>query len=192
MGLVGSIFSLLGVLLFDAMLRKVRFLPIFLWGTVISVVLGCTHIFMILRWNLEWGIPDEVFALGEASIQGVVGWICSMPIFVLAARLCPKGMEATMYATIMSFLNLGGLVGGQLGAALTWALGITEHNLDNFWILVLICNVSSFLPLIFLGWISEEPVDDIDGVMDIPDTPHSSSYHVAAADQEKTLPVSVR
>jgi hypothetical protein len=39
-----------------------------------------------------------------------------MPIFVLAARLCPKGMEATMYATIMSFLNLGGVVSVQLGA----------------------------------------------------------------------------
>jgi hypothetical protein len=57
-----------------------------------------------------------VFALGEASVQGVTGWICSMPIFVLAARLCPKGMEATMYATIMSFLNLGGVVSVQLGA----------------------------------------------------------------------------
>ena len=42
-----------------------------------------------------------------------------MPIFVLAARLCPKGMEATMYATIMSVLNLSGLIGGQLGAGIT-------------------------------------------------------------------------
>lgn len=116
MGLVGSIFSLLGVVLFDATLRKVPFFPIFIWGTVVSVVLGCTQIFMILRWNLAWGIPDEMFALGEASIQGLIGWICSMPIFILAARLCPKGMEATMYATIMSFLNLGGLIGGQLVA----------------------------------------------------------------------------
>jgi len=51
MGLVGSIFSLLGVLLFDATLRKVKFLPIFIWGSVVSVVLGCTNIFLILRWS---------------------------------------------------------------------------------------------------------------------------------------------
>jgi len=31
-----------------------------------------------------------------------------MPILVLAARLCPPGMEATMYAVIMSVSNLGG------------------------------------------------------------------------------------
>jgi hypothetical protein len=60
-------------------------------------------------------------------------------------------MEATMYATIMSFLNLGGILGQQVGAGLTWLLGIDENNLDNFWILVLICNLSSFLPFLFLG-----------------------------------------
>jgi len=98
MHLAGSIFSLLGVFFFDATLRKVPFLPIFIGGIILSVAFGLTQLFLILRWNLAWGIPDEAFALGEASIQGVIGWVCSMPIFVLAARLCPKGMEATMYA----------------------------------------------------------------------------------------------
>jgi len=28
-----------------------------------------------------------------------------MPILVLAARLCPEGVEATLFATLMSILN---------------------------------------------------------------------------------------
>jgi len=30
-----------------------------------------------------------------------------MPILVLAARLCPEGVEATLFATLMSILNGG-------------------------------------------------------------------------------------
>ncbi len=39
-----------------------------------------------------------------------------MPIMVLAARLCPEGVEATLFATLMSILNAGGVLGGALGA----------------------------------------------------------------------------
>jgi hypothetical protein len=42
----------------------VPFMPIFIWGTVVSVVLGLTNLIMIFRWNVAWGIPDEFFALG--------------------------------------------------------------------------------------------------------------------------------
>ena len=71
-----------------------------------------------------------------------------MPIIVLASRLCPEGMEGTMYALIMSINNLGGIVGSQLGAVLTTALGVTETNMENFWLLVFICNISTVLPLV--------------------------------------------
>jgi folate/biopterin transporter len=172
MNLVGSLCSLVGVLLFDATLRSIPFYPIFVWGTIVGTAIGCTQIFFILRWNLDWGIPDEMFALGEASVQALIGWVCSMPLFILAARLCPKGMESTMYATIMSFLNFGGLIGGQMGAGIIWMMGITEDKLDNFWLLVLVCNLSSLLPLLLLlpsvGFVTAEDVngtDDIDEVL---------------------------
>ena len=38
-----------------------------------------------------------------------------MPIIVLASRLCPEGMEGTIYALIMSINNLGGIISSQLG-----------------------------------------------------------------------------
>lgn len=174
MALVGSVFSLLGVFFFDAALRKVRFVSIILWGTLICSALGLSQIFLILRWNLEWGIPDKWFVLGEGAITGVVSWAISMPIFVLAARVCPKGLEATMYSMILGCNTLGWCIGTQLGSLLTWQLGITEHNLDHFWILVLVCHLSSLLPLLLIGWLSEDAVDDIDAVMNLPSTTHDT------------------
>jgi hypothetical protein len=51
-----------------------------------------------------------------------------MPILVLAARLCPEGVEATLFATLMSILNGGGSVGVALGSALTASLGVTADK----------------------------------------------------------------
>lgn len=33
-----------------------------------------------------------------------------MPLLVLACRICPKNIEGTMYAVIMSTLNFGNLI----------------------------------------------------------------------------------
>ena len=61
-----------------------------------------------------------------------------------------------MYALIMSINNLGGIIGSQTGAALTVYLGVTEKAMENFWLLVFICNVSTCLPLALISWIPKE------------------------------------
>ena len=43
----------------------------------------------------------------------------------------------------------------ELGAVLTHWLGISETNFDKLWLLVLITNLSTLLPLTFLGWLPE-------------------------------------
>lgn len=74
-----------------------------------------------------------------------------MPVLVLAARLCPEGMEATLFATLMSVSNGGSVVGGLLGAGLTQLFGITKDKFDNLAPLIILCNLSSLLPLPLLG-----------------------------------------
>jgi len=150
---VGSVCNLAAVLLFQTFLKKTAFRPLLIWGTLISTALGLSNLLLVFHVNRRWSIPDEVFCVGESGVQSVVGWVTSMPIIVLAARLCPEGMEGTMYALIMSINNLGGIVGSQLGALLTQFLGVSSTNLDNFWLLVFLCNASNILPLFLIGWI---------------------------------------
>ena len=35
-----------------------------------------------------------------------------MPILVLACKMCPKNIEGTMYALLMSAINFGGMISG--------------------------------------------------------------------------------
>jgi hypothetical protein len=82
-----------------------------------------------------------------------VGW---MPVLVLAARLCPPGIEATLFALLMSVTNMAGLVSHESGALLTHWLGVNETNFDQLWLLVIITNLSTLLPLVLVGWLPSE------------------------------------
>lgn len=73
------------------------------------------------------------------------------PIPCTAARLCPEGVEATLFATLMSILNGGSFVGSALGAGLTSYLGVSSTDFSNLFLLVLLCNFSTLLPAPFLG-----------------------------------------
>ncbi|RZR85296.1 hypothetical protein BHM03_00012254 [Ensete ventricosum] len=79
-----------------------------------------------------------------------------MPVLVLAARLCPAGVEATLFATLMSISNAGSVTGGLIGAGFTQLLGVTKDSFENLALLVIICNLSSLLPLPLLGLLPEE------------------------------------
>ncbi|MGB3192048.1 MAG: folate/biopterin family MFS transporter [Limnoraphis sp.] len=151
--LVTSIASLVGVLLFQRFFKTVPFRKIFTWSTILSAVLGLTMLLLVTHANRALGIDDHWFSLGDSLILTVMGQIAYMPVLVLAARLCPPGVEATLFALLMSVYNLAGLLSHESGALLTHLLGVTEHQFENLWILVMITNISTLLPLLFLNWL---------------------------------------
>lgn len=151
--LVTSVASLVGVWLFQRFLKTVPFRVIFGWSTVLSAVLGMTMLLLVTHTNRALGIDDHWFSLGDSLILTVMGQIAYMPVLVLAARLCPPGVEATFFALLMSVTNLAGFASYQLGAVLMRWFGITETNFESLWLLVVITNVSTLLPLPFLNWL---------------------------------------
>ncbi|CAK9256232.1 unnamed protein product [Sphagnum jensenii] len=54
-----------------------------------------------------------------------------MPMLVLATWLCPPGVEATLFTTLLSISNGGVLLGGLIGTKLTQLLGVTSENFQN-------------------------------------------------------------
>jgi folate/biopterin transporter len=151
--LVTSIASLVGVWLFQRFLKAVPFRVIFGWSTVISAGLGLTTLLLVTHANRALGISDRWFSLGDNLILTVMGQIAFMPVLVLAARLCPPGVEATLFALLMSVFNLAGLVSYESGAVLMHWFGITENNFTNLALLIVLTNLSTLLPLPLLGWL---------------------------------------
>lgn len=158
--LVTSVASLMGIWLYQRFLKAVPFRTIFGWSIVFSSGLGMTMLLLVTHTNRAIGIDDRWFSLGDSLVLTMMGQIAFMPVLVLAARLCPPGVEATLFALLMSVVNLAGLVSYESGAVLTHLLGVNETNFDKLWILVLITNLTTLLPLPLLGWLptaGEEP-----------------------------------
>ncbi|WP_083626799.1 folate/biopterin family MFS transporter [Planktothrix serta] len=151
--LVTSMASLIGVWLFQRFFKSLPFRTIFFWSTIISTVLGMTMLLLVTHTNRTLGIDDHWFSLGDSLILAVMGQIAYMPVLVLAARLCPPGVEATLFALLMSVSNLAGLISYELGALLTHWFGITEKNFNQLWLLVIVTNLSTLFPLPLIHWL---------------------------------------
>ncbi|WP_293129461.1 folate/biopterin family MFS transporter [Microcoleus sp. bin38.metabat.b11b12b14.051] len=160
--LVTSIAALVGIWLFQRYLKAIPFRVIFGWSTVIATALGMTTLLLVTHANRALGIDDQWFSIGDSLILTVIGQIAYMPVLVLSARLCPPGVEATLFAVLMSVSNLAGLISYEGGAILTHWLGITDRNFDYLWLLVVITNLSTLLPLPFLNWLPADSAESGD------------------------------
>jgi hypothetical protein len=128
-------------------LKNISIKKVFLWTALISVPLSLTPLLLISHINQQYHIPDDIFLLTDSAVLTVLGQISFMPILALAASLCPPGIEGTLFASIMSIFNAAGTISGELGAWLTQLLQITDQQFDQLPILIVICSLSSLLPL---------------------------------------------
>ena len=152
---VVAISSLFGVWFYNQYLKTKPIKDILFWSSIISAPLGLLNLLLISHANRDLGIPDTWFVFGDDVVLSVLGEIAFLPTLVLAARLCPPGVEAVLFATLMSINNGAGTVGTEIGAFMTKQLGITESNFDNLALLSIICNLTSLYPLFFINWLDE-------------------------------------
>lgn len=144
---LGHVVSIIGTIIYKKYLRKVKLRTIFCWALIASFLLENTMLLLVLHVNRDWGIPDYVFAFVERIALTLAGQFITMPMVVLGAKLCPIGVEGTLYALLMSITNLGGIVGSELGSMLTQMFGITASNFTSLWKLMLLCHIADLLPL---------------------------------------------
>ena len=153
---VSSFASLAGVIFYNIYLKRVSLRKIYFWSSIVGTVLGLSQLLLISGVSRQIGLGDKLFVVGDEVILSVLGEIAFLPSLVLAAKVCPEGVEASLFAAMMSVFN-GGMVISQIaGSVLTDKLGVTKTDFSNLWLLVLICNISSLLPLPFLFLVPEE------------------------------------
>ena len=72
---------------------------------------------------------------------------------VLFAKITPKRVEATAFALLTGTSNLTGTVRSFVGSKVNeWFVGVTQEDLSNYWVLVLISAAMGITPLLYL-WI---------------------------------------
>lgn len=76
-----------------------------------------------------------------------------LPLLVLAAKICPPGIEGTFFAFLMSVDNMGLLSSAWAGGVLLKVLGVKRSNFRYLWLAFVIRNLMRLLPLLFLHFI---------------------------------------
>eukprot|EP00210_Caulerpa_lentillifera_P000872 g843.t1 len=158
--LIGQIASLLEVGVFNFFLKSVSLKKVFAWSCILTTIIGSSQFILISRINREYGLSDQLFVLGDSVILNALGQVAFMPGLVLAARICPEGVEATLFALIMSIYNGGAVASSSMGAWLTNILGVTKDDFTNLAPLISICLLSNLFPLAFLGLLPEDLEDE--------------------------------
>jgi len=102
---VGHVGYLGGVVLYNARYKATDFRTIFAWAWLVQGLSIVPDLLLVTRANVALGLPDHAFMLGDQILHQMLGQLKHLPFLVLAARICPPHVEATLFATIMSISN---------------------------------------------------------------------------------------
>mmetsp|Transcript_100005 Transcript_100005/g.188208 ORF Transcript_100005/g.188208 Transcript_100005/m.188208 type:complete len:552 (-) Transcript_100005:60-1715(-) len=128
LGVVGSVCSLFGIYTYQRYMRDWTYRGLLLMTNIVVSVLSVSDVVMFTRLNIRLGVPDHAFVLGSSVLTTVVAQWMWMPGVVILAQLCPKGMEATMYALLAGCHNLGNVIASNCGALVLEWLGCTPSG----------------------------------------------------------------
>eukprot|EP00474_Spongospora_subterranea_P009322 CRZ09780.1 hypothetical protein [Spongospora subterranea] len=147
--------SMAGAVVYRQYLRQKPYNSLLRWTITSAFIVSLSTICLVERWNTMIGFPDQLFVFGDTMIMAVCSEVAMMPIIISAARISPQGSEGIVYASIISISNLSSMVSEASGGWLTHSLGITKDDFSNLWLLILICSVSTLLPLPFVHFVPE-------------------------------------
>ncbi|KAJ7533494.1 hypothetical protein O6H91_13G052000 [Diphasiastrum complanatum] len=152
---VGYVAMFLGVAAYNCWFRHYSFRFILCWSQIAGSVIGLIEVILVTRYNHKLGIPDHAFVLGDEVLSDTINRLQLMPILVLSARLCPQGIEGTIFAFLMSVSNFGSTCGSWTGAFLIKWLHIQKDDYRNLWLAVIISSLLRLLPVFFLFLVPE-------------------------------------
>lgn len=154
--ILGSFSGFCGVIIFQRFLTTRTFQSVFYVTTTIKILGSLFDLIMVKRWNIDMHIPDKaMFVFGDAIIQQATQMMDFMPSAVLMSRMCPKGMESTVFALLSGFSNFGTVMSRTVGYMLAEALGVDSSSstcdYSNLPALIVLCHVVSPLLIIPLS-----------------------------------------
>ncbi|CAJ1341574.1 unnamed protein product [Effrenium voratum] len=143
----GALGLLLGVVLYNRHLTGCSYRRIFLVIQLTFFFSQLLEVLLVLRWNRALGIPDIFFLVGDDTFALMASRMFSVVFSVLASKVCPVNLEATLFAVLMAIANFGWAVSNFLGVALCEAWGLVDGNFDQLPEAVLTKALTRLLPI---------------------------------------------
>lgn len=150
--IVTNVAGIVAVMLFQRFLSGSKFRSVFWFTTILKISASLVDIVLVNRWNVPAGVSDKVlYMFGDAFVYQAAMMIDFMPASVLVSRVCPEGLESTMFALLAGFSNFGQNLGRSVGYVVAGTMNIktvVPCNFDNLYLLIAIGHMLT--PLLLL------------------------------------------
>jgi len=151
---------LVGIYYYQRYTQNWRYRSLLVMSNVLPALLSLADIVLFTRLNRRLGIPDQAFVLGKEGSWAVIDKWRWMPGVVINSHLCPKGMEATMYALLAGCHNLGNRIASNAGALVLQRLGSSPSGqfnetkeFDSLWIASLLATILPLCTIVLLPYL---------------------------------------
>jgi len=160
LGVIGSICSLVGIYSYQKYATGWTYRQLLMFTNIVLSVLSVSDLMIFTRLNVRLGLPDHAFVLGASVLTGIIAQWMWMPGVVIMSQLCPKGMEATMYALLAGCHNLGNTIASNCGALVLELLGCQPSGANNetaqfknLWVGSALSIILPMLTLVMIPWL---------------------------------------
>ncbi|TYZ62111.1 hypothetical protein PybrP1_012098 [[Pythium] brassicae (nom. inval.)] len=147
---VGSLTLLGTTALYNAYCRDMPFRRLFFRIQLASALVSLAELALVARLNVALGVGDRFFIFGDEILSDVVARLKHMPSLVLCAKICPPGIEGTMFALLMSIYNFSWSVSSYGGAWLCTYLQISKTDFSGLAAAVTVRSAAKLVPLLLL------------------------------------------
>ena len=153
----------LSVMLFNAYFCYYSYRTLFTTTLLLLSLLSLVDLVLVLRLNTTVGINDLFLVFGECALSPMMRRLFLLPIFVLVARVCPSGSEATVFSLLTALGNLGSSFSGYSGNVLLTYLNITSDDYSNLAFAIIIKSMSRLLPILLIPFLIPSGAPDQHG-----------------------------
>ena len=123
-GAVGSAVSVLGAMLFSRYSTKVPMKKLIYCSIVIAVITNLSDLIYFTPFILNHLWRAKVMYIITAGTMSILGTFVTLAMMNLAAVICPKYSEGTVFAALMSVWNLGNMGSSAFGGYMFDLVGL--------------------------------------------------------------------
>ena len=105
LSLGSSFISLLGYTFFRTFLFDTSWRTIYVSTCTVALIFTLLEVLLVLRINVQLGISDVWFAVGEDLVLTFVEIVHVMPYIILFVMICPEGMSFSLYNHFVNYYH---------------------------------------------------------------------------------------
>ena len=161
--IASSVIGGFGYVIYRTFLFEVSWRKVYIASSLVAFFFTSMQIILVLRLNVQWGIPDVVFAVGDQILLVLSENIHTMPHIIMFIMLCPEGAEGTTFALLTTISSLAGTVSSSIGTYLTsiWDVSntaLSAGDFDGIMKLTILTSILQTLPIVLVFLIPENRV----------------------------------